>query len=74
MKNSEIRIVFQPNDRDLYGGRRRFGVGSRSLFKYITDHNSQTVFTNGVEKALQNKFNRQRLRFRKYGIVDIYLK
>lgn len=77
MTNKEIRIVFQPKDRGSFGGKIRFGVGSRSLHKYIGLKNSETVFTKGVKKALINPENKERIKFRKFrkfGIVDIYLK
>lgn len=74
IRNSKIRIVFQPKDSELFNGRRRFGVGVKSLHKYITESNAKSVMTKGVKKALKNKNLKERCKFRKFGIVDIYLK
>lgn len=74
MRNSEIKIVFQPYDKEAHGGRRRFGVGSSSLSKYIGEKNASNVMTKGVDSACNNRNLKARIKFRAHGIVDIYLK
>lgn len=73
MTNDEIKIVYQPKDKQAFGGRRRFGVGVKSLAQYITESNAEKVLTKGVNDAAQNEKLRTRMKFRKYGIIDIYL-
>lgn len=67
--NKEFKVVFQPKDIELYG-KRRFGVGACSLQKYIGENNANTA----IQKALNLRTDKLRLRFRKHGIIDIYLK
>lgn len=67
--NREFKIVFQPKYKNLFHSRR-FGVGAKSLHKYIGHKNATTVFV----KMLKCKDDKLRLKFRKHGIVDIYCK
>jgi len=68
--NKNFRIIFQPNDRDRFNGRRRFGVGAGQLHKYIGEHNANTSF----EKALEGTDDRFVRRLRKEGSVTFYCK
>lgn len=67
--NNEFKVVFQPRDPEQYG-KRRFGIGACSLEKYIGENNANTA----IEKALNLRMYKLRLRYRKHGIIDIYLK
>jgi hypothetical protein len=67
--NKEFRIVFQPYERDIYG-KRRFGVGAYSLQKYIGEINAN----NALQRALDMRTDKVRVRLRKHGIIDIYVK
>lgn len=68
--NRHFRIVFQPKDPSLFGGRRRFCVGGLSLAKYIGEDNAQTA----IEKAFQNAADRYTKLFRTKGRIDFYNK
>lgn len=74
ISNKEVRLVFQPKDQTLFNNRRRFGVGAGRLASYITKHNYEVV-EQQIEKHLYaSKYGRIRVKFRKFGIVDVYLK
>lgn len=62
------RIVFQPKDRERFGGKRRFGVGAKRLAAYIGKSN----FEAAVKKASEANTDKVRMKFRVQGIVDIY--
>lgn len=68
--NKNFRIVFQPNNAEECGGKRRFLVGAGRLADYIGTHNAHTSF----ERALASKGDKIRIRLRKFGVVDIYVK
>lgn len=68
--NRNFRIVFQPKNADECGGKRRFLVGAGRLEDYIGTHNAHTSF----ERALASTEDKIRIRLRKFGIVDIYVK
>lgn len=83
--NKELKIVFEPNNRQDFGNRRRFAVGVRSLCKYIGASNKQAVMDR-VEKLMMGertcinsrgidvaKLGRDIVKLRKMGKVFIYL-
>ncbi len=65
--NKEFRFVYQP-DYSLGYRSRRFLVSANK--QYITDSNAKLAFS----KASNMRGDKLRLRFRKYGILDIYVK
>lgn len=67
--NRNYRIVFQPKDAAQYHSRR-FAVGAGRLAEYVGASNAAGCFG----KAEQMKTDKIRLKFRKMGIVDIYVK
>ena len=67
--NKEFIIVFQPYQQEIYG-KRRFGVGAYSLKKYVGENNAN----NALQRALNMRTDKVRVRLRKHGIIDIYLK
>lgn len=67
--NKDFKIVFQPYAKENYDNKRRFAVGAGRLEAYIGKDNAQTVF----EKGMKIKTDKIRIKFRKHGIVDIYL-
>ena len=67
--NREFKIVFQPHNKSEYQNKRRFGVGAGRLEVYISKSNAEVVFKKGMELTK----DKIRIKFRKYGIVDIYL-
>jgi hypothetical protein len=67
--NNRFRFVFQPNPSLGYDSRR-FGVSANRLYSYITSANANTAF----DKAWSMRSDKLRLKFRKYGILDIYVK
>ena len=67
--NREFKIVFQPYNKSEYQNKRRFGVGAGRLEIYIGKSNADVVFKKGMS-LISDKL---RIKFRKHGIVDIYL-
>ena len=67
--NNEFKIVFQPKEKEKFNNKRRFAVGAGRLSIYIGESNAQVVFSKG-EKLSDDKL---RIKFRKHGIIDIYL-
>lgn len=67
--NKEFKIVFQPKEKEKFNNKRRFAVGAGRLSIYIGESNAQVVFSKG-EKLSDDKL---RIKFRKHGIIDIYL-
>ena len=65
--NREFKIVFQPYNKSEYQNKRRFGVGRLEI--YIGKSNADVVFKKGMS-LISDKL---RIKFRKHGIVDIYL-
>jgi len=65
-----FRFVFEPKDKERFGGKRRFYVGSGRLQEYIGKHNTETV----IRKAEEMMTDKKRLKFRETGIIDIYFK
>jgi hypothetical protein len=66
----DFMLVYQPNQAFVISHSRRFLVSFRTLHKYIGKKNANKA----IREALILKLNKRRLRFRKFGIVDIYLK
>ena len=67
--NKEFKIVFQPKEKEKFNNKRRFAVGAGRLSIYIGESNAQVVFSK-CEKLSDDKL---RIKFRKHGIIDIYL-
>ena len=67
--NQEFKIVFQPYNKSEYQNKRRFGVGAGRLEVYIGKSNAEVVFKKGMS-LISDKL---RIKFRKHGIIDIYL-
>jgi hypothetical protein len=65
----EFDVVFQPRHKELYG-KRRFLISINRLHEHIGVYNANTA----VLKALNSKDDKIRLKFRKFGTVDIYRK
>ena len=68
--NKNYRIVFQPKDTSACGGKRRFFVGAGRLEDYIGVNNAHQA----IERAEASMEDKIRIKLRKYGIVDIYVK
>lgn len=78
--NNNFRFVFQPKINTIYciptldfetqRKDKRFLVGAGKLAKYITEKNAETV----IKSALKMRTDKLTLKFRKYGIIDIYVK
>ena len=56
-------------EKEKFNNKRRFAVGAGRLSIYIGESNAQVVFSKG-EKLSDDKL---RIKFRKHGIIDIYL-
>ena len=67
--NREFKIVFQPYNKSEYQNKRRFGVGAGRLEVYIGKSNAEVVF----KKGMSLNSDKLRIKFRKHGIIDIYL-
>ena len=67
--NREFKIVFQPYNKSEYQNKRRFGVGDGRLEVYIGKGSAEVVFKKGMSLTS----DKLRIKFRKHGIVDIYL-
>lgn len=67
--NREFKIVFQPKEKENFNNKRRFAVGAGRLEIYIGKSNAEVVFKKGMELTK----DKIRIKFRKHGIVDIYL-
>ncbi len=63
-------LVYQPNQANVFSHSRRFLVSANRLKNYIGQDNAEKV----LEIADNLTMDKHRKRFRKYGIVDIYLK
>lgn len=68
--NKEFTIVFQPKDREIYNGKRRFAVGAYSLEKYVGKKNAEVAIQRATD-CLEDKI---RIRLRKHGIIDFYVR
>lgn len=68
--NNEFRVVFQPKDKSIWNGRRRFGVGAYSLEKYVGSKNANTALL----RALKSKEYKCTIKLRKFGLIDFYAK
>lgn len=68
--NKEFRIVFQPREPALHGGKRRFAVGAYSLHKYIGEKNAKTA----LSRAFNSLDDVTTVRLRKHGRIDFYVK
>lgn len=66
--NREFKFVFNPKNREEFGGRRYFGVGAKSLHKYIGEKNAETV----IRKAMESTEDRVIVKFRTKGAIYIY--
>lgn len=69
MKN-EFNIVFSPNNRLQYGGRKRFLISFNRLAFYVGSSNANTA----VSRALNSKTDKTIVRLRKHGKLEFYIK
>ena len=67
--NREFKIVFQPKEKEKFNNKRRFAVGAGRLDIYIGKSNAEVCFKKGMSLTS----DKLRIKFRKHGIVDIYL-
>jgi len=67
--SKEFFIVVQPYDR-LRWKKRRWLVSANNLQSYIGSHNANTA----LKTALKMRTDKVRLKYRSFGIVDIYVK
>lgn len=67
--NREYRVVVQPYHYQR-GRYKRWAISANSLSNYIGAQNANTAFV----KASVSRSDKVRLKFRSFGIVDIYLK
>jgi hypothetical protein len=68
LKNSHVRIVFSPKNRELFEGKRRFAISVNKLASYIGSKNAETC----QSAHFRNKTNKCTCRFRKCGKIEIY--
>lgn len=68
--NLEFRLVFQPKDKNQYGGRRRFAIGGNQLSKYIGEENAEKA----IEKAFNSGLDKITFKYRSRGSVTFYAK
>lgn len=69
-RNREVKVVFQPKDRSLFANRRRFGIGVKSLPKYVGKRNAETA----IARASESDLDKCTVKFRKHGRIDFYFK
>jgi hypothetical protein len=62
-------IVFQPNAGELFY-KRRFLVTSKTLKNYVGIYNANTALL----RASNSTGDKLRVRLRKFGIIDFYVK
>lgn len=67
--NREFKFVFNPKEPEQFNGRRYFGIGANSLYKYIGAANAETV----IRKALASKDDKIKIKFRKHGAIYVYV-
>ena len=76
--NKHFRFVYSPNSFISFQvdmqyniiNSDRFLVGAGQLHKYITEKNAETV----LKTAEKMKTDKTTIKFRKYGIIEIYVK
>lgn len=68
--NRNFRIVYEPKNLEFTGGKRRLFVGAGRLADYIGEDNARMSF----DRALASTGDKIRIKLRKLGIVDIYVK
>lgn len=70
--NSEFRIVFQPKNPEMYGGKRRFAIGAYSIQKYVGEANAYSAIMKALDRtAMADKFT---IKFRANGSITFYNK
>lgn len=68
LNNVTLKIVFQPKDREKYGGRRRFGIGVKSLSLYVGEKAAKML----IKRAKKKPGDKYRKVLRYTGIIDFY--
>lgn len=79
--NKNFRFVYSPkleiNPNDLFSyslykiyNYKRFLLGAGQLSKYLTKKNAETV----ILATQKMKTDKKTIKFRKYGIIEIYVK
>lgn len=72
MKNRHYKIVFQPLQPELFGNRRRFGIGTRSVSKYIGESNAESVRKRVEKHELTTATGVIEINLRKWGKISVY--
>lgn len=67
--NKHFRCVYQPNP-DLKPEKRRFAVSMNTLKNYVGEHNALQA----ISRAFASDTDKVRVKLRKYGIIDFYVK
>ncbi len=60
--NKAFRVVFQPNDADTHGGRKRFLVSANSLQNYVGSKNAFKA----ILRAFSSREYKYTVRLRKF--------
>lgn len=68
--NREFKVVFEPKNPENFNNRRRFAISPNQLEKYVGFHNANTALL----KAFAMKTDSIRVKLRKCGTIDFYLK
>lgn len=68
--NANVRIVFTPNNCELFNNRKRFLVSPNTLHTYVGVSNAETSL-NRFKNCSTDKCI---CKFRKYGKIEIYNK
>jgi hypothetical protein len=66
----EFNFVFTPKEPSLFGGKERFAISPNRLEVYIGEENAKNL----TVKALESKAQKSTFKFRKHGMVQIYIK
>lgn len=66
--NRKLKVVFQPKNKEIFNGKRRFGIGVYSLSKYIGKNNAK----NALQRVFECEQDKLRVTLRKHGIIDFY--
>lgn len=67
--NKEFKFIFYPKQKGIYD-KVVFAIGGKSLHKYIGEANAETV----IKKAIESTEDKLKIKFRKHGVIYIYVK
>ena len=68
--NSNVRIVFTPNEIQKYNRRIRFLISVNRLSFYVGSDNAKKA----LERFLRSRQDKCTVKLRKYGKIEIYNK